>query len=78
MITETKPLTEINQRAIHLLYQELGAINAVRFLKQFTVGFGDYTKEREVLFADKTLDQIVSEIEQRRSSSNTRPTSAST
>lgn len=77
MITETKPLTEINQRAIHLLYQELGAINAVRFLKQFTVGFGDYTKEREVLFADKTLDQIVGEIEQRRSSSNTRPTSAS-
>lgn len=78
MITETKPLTEINQRAIHLLYQELGAINAVRFLKQFTVGFGDYTKEREVLFANKTLDQIVSEIEQGRSSSNTRPTSVST
>ncbi len=69
MITEARPLTEINQRAIRLLYQELGAINAVRFLKQFTVGFGDYTKEREVLFANKTLDQIVSEIEQRRPSS---------
>lgn len=66
MITEIKPLTEINQQAIRLLYQELGVINAVRFLKQFTVGFGDYTKEREVLFGSKTLDQIVSEIEQRR------------
>jgi len=66
MITEVKPLTEINQQAIHLLYQELGAINAVRFLKQFTVGFGDYTKEREVLFGSKTLDQIVNEIEQMR------------
>ncbi len=64
MITEVKPLTEINQHAIHLLYQELGVINAVRFLKQFTVGFGDYTKEREVLFGSKTLDQIVNEIEQ--------------
>jgi len=66
MMTEIKPLAEINQRAIHLLYQELGAINAVRFLKQFTVGFGDYTKEREVLFGSKTLDQIVKEIEKKR------------
>jgi len=66
MITEVKPLAEINQQAINLLYQELGVINAVRFLKQFTVGFGDYTKEREVLFGSKTLDQIVNEIEQMR------------
>ncbi|MCL6542911.1 MAG: hypothetical protein K6T87_20355 [Roseiflexus sp.] len=66
MITEVKPLAEINQQAIHLLYQELGVINAVRFLKQFTVGFGDYTKEREVLFGSKTFDQIVNEIEQMR------------
>jgi hypothetical protein len=66
MITEVKPLTEINRQAIHLLYQELGVINAVRFLKQFTVGFGDYTKEREVLFGSKTLEQIVDEIEQMR------------
>ena len=66
MITEVKPLIEINQQAIRLLYQELGVINAVRFLKQFTVGFGDYTKEREVLFGGKTLDQIVNEIEQMR------------
>ena len=66
MITEVKPLAESNQQAIHLLYQELGVINTVRFLKQFTVGFGDYTKEREVLFGSKTLDQIVNEIEQMR------------
>jgi len=66
MITEVRLLTEINQQAIRLLYQELGVINAVRFLKQFTVGLGDYTKEREVLLGGKTLDQIVNEIEQRR------------
>jgi hypothetical protein len=66
MITEGKPLTEINQQAIRLLYRELGVINAVRFLKQFTVGFGDYTKEREVLLGSKTLDQIVNEIVQMR------------
>lgn len=69
MITEVKPLIEINQQAIRLLYRELGVINAVRFLKQFTVGFGDYTKEREVLFGSRTLDQILNEIEQMRKAS---------
>ncbi len=63
---EVKPLVEINQRAIPLLYRELGIVDAVRFLKQFTSGLGDYTREREALFAGKTLEQIVSEMEQER------------
>jgi len=66
MITETRPLIEINQQAIRLLYKELGAVDAVRFLKQFTQGYGNYTEEREVLFGKKSLDEIVSEIEKRR------------
>ncbi|PWH15032.1 MAG: hypothetical protein DDG59_11870 [Anaerolineae bacterium] len=62
MITGIRSLAEINQQAIRLLYEELGVIDAVRFLKQFTPGYGDYTQERESLFADKSLDDIVSEI----------------
>lgn len=54
------------QQAIHLLYQELGVVDAVRFLKQFTQGYGNYTQERDTLFADKSLDDIVNEIEKRR------------
>ena len=69
MIIEMKPLMEINQKALRLLYQELGVVNAVRFLKQFTAGFGDYTKEREALFGEKTLEEIVGEIERQRTSS---------
>lgn len=46
MTVEVIPLVEINRQAIHLLYQELGIVNAVRFLKQFTTGLGDYTEER--------------------------------
>lgn len=66
MITEIRPLVEVNQQAIHLLYKELGVVDAVRFLKQFTQGYGNYTQERESLFADKSLDDIVNEIEKRR------------
>ena len=62
MVVQLKPLAEINQQAMHLLYQELGVVDAVRFLKQFTLGFGDYTKERDLLFKDKTLDEILKEI----------------
>lgn len=66
MMTEVQPLVEINQQAIRLLYKELGVVDAVRFLKQFTQGFGNYSKERETLFANKSLDDIVSEIDKRR------------
>jgi hypothetical protein len=66
MIAEARPLVEINQQAISLLYKELGVVDAVRFLKQFTQGFGDYTKERELIFANKSVQDIVSEIEKMR------------
>ena len=66
MITDIRPLIEINQQAIHLLYKELGVVDAVRFLKQFTQGFGNNTQERDDLFGNKTLDDIVSEIEKKR------------
>lgn len=70
MITEMRPLIEINQQAIRLLYKELGVVDAVRFLKQFTQGYGNYTQEREVIFAQKSLEEIVNEIEKRRKPEN--------
>jgi hypothetical protein len=66
MITDVRPLIEVNQQAISLLYKELGVVDAVRFLKQFTQGYGNYTQERETIFANKSLDDIVGEIEKRR------------
>ena len=66
MNTDVRPLIEVNQQAIHLLYKELGVVDAVRFLRQFTQGYGNYTQEREVIFANKSLADIVSEIEKRR------------
>ncbi len=68
MITETKPLTELTQEAIRLLYREMGVINTVRFLRQFTTGYGNYVEERDALFGDKSLDEILDEIKHRRKS----------
>lgn len=66
MTVQVKPLAEITQEAINVLYQKLGVVNTIRFINQFTIGYGDYTKEREELFGDKSLDEIVAEIKQAR------------
>ena len=66
MIAEMRPLTEITVEALQLLYKQLGAVNTIRFLQQFTNGLGNYTEEREVLFADQTLDDLVKQIKERR------------
>lgn len=66
-----KPLAEINQQALRLLYKELGVVNAVRFLRQFTSGFGNYTHERDILFAEKSLQEVVREIEETKTRSAT-------
>ncbi len=66
MTAETKPLAELTQEAIRVLYRELGVVNTVRFLRQFTVGFGNYVEEREALFAKKSFNEILEEIKGRR------------
>ena len=68
---ETKPLNQITQEAIQVLYQKIGVVNTVRFLNQFTIGYGDYTTERDALFADMTLDDILTEIKLERKRDDT-------
>ncbi|OQW87261.1 MAG: hypothetical protein BWK72_13660 [Rhodoferax ferrireducens] len=60
------PLAEISQRARHVLIQELGVTDAMRFLNQFQVGSGDYTVEREPLFKGETVKSIVAAIKAQR------------
>lgn len=59
MNVQAKPLSEITRYAIALLSKEMGIVDTVRFLNQFTTGYGDYTEEREALFKDLTLDEII-------------------
>jgi len=62
MNIQTKPLNEITRNAIDLLAKEIGIVDTVRFINQFTTGYGNYTVEREALFKDMTLDTILAEI----------------
>jgi hypothetical protein len=62
MMEATRPLTEITQEALRLLYRELGLVNTIRFLNQFTTGFGNYTEDRRALLAKETLETVLAEV----------------
>ena len=66
MIAETKPLAEITQEAIQILFREMGVVNTVRFINQYTTGYGNYTEERRELFENQTVADLVKQIKQRR------------
>ncbi len=62
MTVRKKSLAEVTQLAIEVLVRELGAADTARFVNQFSTGHGDYTFEREALFGQKTLEEIVKEM----------------
>ena len=66
MIVETKPLIEVTREAIKVLSKEIGIVNTVRFINQFTTGYGNYTEDRRQMFSDMSLEDIVDEIKRRR------------
>lgn len=66
MSAKTKPLSQLNEEAIHLLTRELGVADTARFLRQFTTGTGNYTEESRERPADTSLNEVVEEIKTRR------------
>lgn len=68
MNVQPKSLNEITQEAIEILARELGIVATLRFLGQFTTGYGNYTEERDALFNDMSLEQVVAAIKKTGSS----------
>ena len=62
MSDRRKTLAEITHQAISVLNRELGAVDTIRFIKQYTNGFGDYPAERDALLGDVTLDELLKDI----------------
>jgi hypothetical protein len=66
MNIETRPISEISRRATHILFKEMGIVDTIRFLNQFSIGQGDYTKEREKWLGDISMDDAISQIKAQR------------
>ncbi|MFP3941836.1 MAG: hypothetical protein ACLF0P_16195 [Thermoanaerobaculia bacterium] len=53
------------------LFREIGIAETVRFLHQFNLGSGDYTRERKELLGEPSLEEILSEVRERRARKET-------
>ena len=49
----------VRKLGMEALKEKLGTVGAVRFIRQFSNGSGDYTEERDALLANLTFDEIV-------------------
>jgi len=67
MTIELQPLSHLNKKAEEALIKEIGIVDTLRFLSQFRIGTGDYTKERHKMLEGLTVKDIVREIKQTRS-----------
>ncbi len=62
---EVKTLSEIRIRGFEALVKNLGPADAIRFIKSYSHGSVDYTKERKT-WLEKDLDTVVAGILERR------------
>jgi hypothetical protein len=51
-------LVELRRRGFEVLVQALGWVNAVRFLRQYEVGQGDYTHDRDTFLPDGDAETL--------------------
>lgn len=61
------PPIELTRKGFKALVDALGYADAVRFIKQFELGSGDYTKERQQWLDKMSLEDIWADIQQRQS-----------
>jgi predicted nucleic acid-binding Zn ribbon protein len=53
--------SELRHRGFQALTEALGWVNAVRFLRQYDPGSGNYTEERRTLLPDRDASALVRE-----------------
>lgn len=61
------PPIELTRKGFKALVDALGYADAIRFIKQFNLGSGDYTKERQQWLDKMSLEDIWADIQQRQS-----------
>jgi predicted transcriptional regulator len=59
MSLETISPNQLTENGIRVLAKEIGISDTIRFLNQFSVGYGNYTEERDELLGSLTLEEIL-------------------
>lgn len=64
---------QIRERGIEALVKALGPVGMARFLQQFEIGSGDYTRDREEWLKELTVRDVVEEIKSLRKKQGSGP-----
>jgi hypothetical protein len=59
---EPRPISEISHQATRILFDKMGVVDTIRFLNQFSIGRGDYTRDREQWLGDISMDEALLQI----------------
>ena len=62
MNIQAMSLNEIRKSGIDALTEKLGTVGMIRFMQQDEIGSGDYTKEREKLLGNPTVEELYNSI----------------
>lgn len=66
MGTQRATPTQIRKRGLEALAKALGPVGMVRFMQQFEMGSGNYTRDREQQLKGVTVHDVVEEIKSHR------------
>jgi len=58
MAVTLKELEQIRQEGLKALKEKLGPVGMIKFIQMYSNGKGDYTKEREELLKDVTIEDF--------------------
>jgi len=61
---------ELYRKGFKALVDALGYADAIRFIRQFDNGSGDYTKERHQWLDTLTMDEILADIKQQQATTD--------
>lgn len=61
---EKMTMHEIRTKGLEALNEKLGPVGMIRFLQYYETGSGDYSQDRHRHLDDKSVDDIVKEIEE--------------
>ncbi|HEX6370208.1 MAG TPA: hypothetical protein VF006_14915 [Longimicrobium sp.] len=65
MSTSVRTMEEITEEAIRLLSREMGVADTMRFLSQFIVRSGDYSRDRHAFLGDPSVEEFFAEARRR-------------
>jgi hypothetical protein len=58
MNTQTMTPQQIREAGMEILSRELGVVGMIRFMQQFELGKGDYSKDRHLWLDQYSVDDI--------------------